>query len=105
MLHAELAERGSPVGVTVLTPGGVKTEGILASLALHETGQRDDPAMHEFLASRVAAAVDPVDLGRLVVQAIQQGTLYVNTHRETLTWLAERVDRMVADADKLGTLR
>jgi NAD(P)-dependent dehydrogenase (short-subunit alcohol dehydrogenase family) len=34
MLHAELAERGSPVGVTVLTPGGVKTEGILASLAL-----------------------------------------------------------------------
>jgi NAD(P)-dependent dehydrogenase (short-subunit alcohol dehydrogenase family) len=105
MLHAELAERGSPVGVTVLTPGGVKTEGILSSLALHESGQRDDPAMRDFLASRVAAAVDPVDLGRLVVRAIQRNALYVNTHRETLEWLQERVDRMVADADKIGTLR
>jgi NAD(P)-dependent dehydrogenase (short-subunit alcohol dehydrogenase family) len=104
MLHAELAERGSPVGVTVLTPGGVKTEGILASLALHESGQRDDPAMREFLASRVAAAVDPVDLGRLVVRAIREGALYVNTHGETLKWLQERVDRMVADSEKIGYL-
>ena len=105
MLHAELAERGSSVGVTVLTPGGVRTEGILASLALHETGQRDDPAMREFLAARVAAAVDPVDLGRLVVRAIRTRARYVNTHRETLQWLQERVDRMVADADRTGTLR
>ena len=103
MLQAELA--ATPVGVTVLTPGGVKTEGILGSLALHESGERVDPAMREFLASRVAAAVDPVDLGRLVVRAIQTGTLYVNTHRETLTWLQERVDRMVADAERIGTLR
>jgi NAD(P)-dependent dehydrogenase (short-subunit alcohol dehydrogenase family) len=103
MLQAELA--ATPVGVTVLTPGGVKTEGILGSLALHESGERVDPAMREFLASRVAAAVDPVDLGRLVVRAIQTGALYVNTHRETLTWLQERVDRMVSDAERIGTLR
>ena len=105
MLRAELAERGSSVGVTVLTPGGVRTEGILASLAMHESGQRNDPAMREFLASRVAAAVEPVDLGRLVVRAIRTKTLYVNTHRETLEWLQERVDRMVSDASKTGTLR
>jgi NAD(P)-dependent dehydrogenase (short-subunit alcohol dehydrogenase family) len=105
MLRAELAERGSSVGVTVLTPGGVRTEGILASLAMHESGQRNDPAMRAFLASRVAAAVEPVDLGRLVVRAIRTKTLYVNTHRETLEWLQERVDRMVSDAGKAGTLR
>jgi NAD(P)-dependent dehydrogenase (short-subunit alcohol dehydrogenase family) len=105
MLHAELAERGSPVGVTVLTPGGVRTEGILGSLARYESGELDDPAMREFLATRVAAAVDPVDLGRLVVRAIQTGALYVNTHRETLDWLEDRFRRMVADADRLGTLR
>jgi NAD(P)-dependent dehydrogenase (short-subunit alcohol dehydrogenase family) len=105
MLQAELAERGTPVGATVLTPGGVRTEGILSSLALYESGQRDDPAMHEFLASRVAAAVDPLDLGRLVVRAIQTGALYVNTHRETLEWLQARVDRMGADAARVGTLR
>jgi NAD(P)-dependent dehydrogenase (short-subunit alcohol dehydrogenase family) len=105
MLHAELAERGTPVGVTVLTPGGVRTEGILGSLALHESGEREDPAMREFLASRVAAAVDPVDLGRLVVRAIQARALYVNTHQETLVWLQERIDRMISDAERIGTLR
>lgn len=61
--------------------------------------------MHEFLASRVAAAVEPIELGRLVVRAIKAGVLYVNTHRETLTWLQDRVDRMVADADRIGALR
>jgi len=105
MLHAELAERKAPVGVTVLTPGGVRTEGILGELANHESGLRNDPAMHEFLASRVAAAVEPIDLGRLTVRAIRADVLYVNTHRETLKWLQERVDRMVGDADRLGTIR
>ena len=105
MLHAELAGRGAPVGVTVLTPGGVATEGILGSLAAHERHEVDDPAMHSFLATRVAAAVDPVDLGRIVVKAIRADALYVNTHRETLVWLQERVDRMVADADRIGTIR
>jgi NAD(P)-dependent dehydrogenase (short-subunit alcohol dehydrogenase family) len=107
MLHAELAERESQIGVTVLTPGGVRTEGILASLATYENAEHDDPdpAMHEFLASRVANAVEPLDLGRLVVRAIRARALYVNTHRETLTWLQQRVDRMVADADLIGTVR
>jgi NAD(P)-dependent dehydrogenase (short-subunit alcohol dehydrogenase family) len=31
--------------------------------------------------------------------------LYINTHRETLDWLRERVERITADADALGTLR
>jgi len=105
MLHAELAERPERVGVTVLTPGGVRTEGILASLAAYESGEHDDPAMHEFLASRVAAAVEPIDFGRLVVRAIRADVLYVNSHRETLAWLQERIDRMIGDADRIGTLR
>jgi NAD(P)-dependent dehydrogenase (short-subunit alcohol dehydrogenase family) len=105
MLHAELAEREAPVGVTVLTPGGVRTEGILASLAAYETGERNDPAMQEFLATRVAAAVDPLDLGRLVVRAVRAGVLYVNSHKETLEWLRERFDRMARDAERIGTVR
>jgi NAD(P)-dependent dehydrogenase (short-subunit alcohol dehydrogenase family) len=105
MLHAELAERQAPIGVTVLTPGGVRTEAIMASLEAHRRGEHDNPAMLEFLTSRVADAVEPIELGRLVVRAIQEGALYVNTHRETLEWLQARVDRMVADADRIGTLR
>jgi len=105
MLHAELAEREAPVGVTVLTPGGVRTEGILASLAAYESGEQNDPAMREFLASRVAAAVDPLDLGRLVVRAVRARVLYVNSHQETLEWLQERFDRMADDAKRIGTVR
>ena len=105
MLHAELAEQGGSVGVTVLTPGGVRTEGILSSLAHYEQEEPKDPAMREFLASRVAAAVEPIELGRLVVRAIRARVLYVNTRKETLSWLRERVDRIAADADLIGTLR
>jgi NAD(P)-dependent dehydrogenase (short-subunit alcohol dehydrogenase family) len=106
VLHAELAAQGAPVGVTVLTPGGVVTPALLTAVARHAPGvEGADLALGGFLASRLAAAVDPLDVGRLVVRAIRTGTLYVNTHRETLEWLQERVDRMVADADALGTLR
>jgi NAD(P)-dependent dehydrogenase (short-subunit alcohol dehydrogenase family) len=104
-VHAELAEQGGSVGVTVLTPGGVRTEGILSSLAHYEQEEPKDPAMREFLASRVAAAVEPIELGRLVVRAIRARVLYVNTHKETLSWLRERFDRIAADVDLIGTLR
>jgi hypothetical protein len=61
--------------------------------------------MKDFLANRVANAVEPIEVGRLVVKAIRARRLYINTHRETLDWLRERVDRIAADADALGTLR
>jgi NAD(P)-dependent dehydrogenase (short-subunit alcohol dehydrogenase family) len=104
MLHTELAEIGSPVGATVLTPGGVLTTSLVTAHQRHERGEETDPVMREFLATRVARAVEPLAVGRLVVRAIRARALYVNTHRETLDWLRARVDRMVADADALGTL-
>jgi NAD(P)-dependent dehydrogenase (short-subunit alcohol dehydrogenase family) len=102
MLHDEFIEQQLPIGVTVLTPGGIRTPGLISTVAAVE---HSDPAQHALLAPRLADAVEPDDLGRLVVRAIKQGTFYVNSHRETLTWLQQRVDRMVADADRLGTLR
>jgi NAD(P)-dependent dehydrogenase (short-subunit alcohol dehydrogenase family) len=105
MLAAELAELGSPVGATVLTPGGVLTGPILEAHRRHQDGEADDPVMKDFLATRVALAVEPIEVGRLVVRAVRERRLYVNTHRETIDWLRARVDRMAADADALGTLR
>jgi NAD(P)-dependent dehydrogenase (short-subunit alcohol dehydrogenase family) len=101
MMRDEFAERDLPIGVTLLTPGGIRTPGLVATVA---TTQHTDPVQHALLAPRLAAAVDPVDLGRLVVRAIKRRTFYVNSHRETLTWLQHRVDQMIADADDLGTL-
>jgi NAD(P)-dependent dehydrogenase (short-subunit alcohol dehydrogenase family) len=106
MLHAELADACAPVGVTVLTPGGVRSESIVAELARQESGEEGtDPEMLEFLRTRVAAAVEPIELGRLTVRAITTGALYVNTHAETLEWLGDRVGRIVADSQQLGTPR
>jgi NAD(P)-dependent dehydrogenase (short-subunit alcohol dehydrogenase family) len=105
LLSLELAEIGAPVGVTVLTPGGIRTETIVGYLDRFERGEMEDAVTHEFLRSRVAAAVEPIDLARLVVAAVRANALYVNSHRETLEWLQQRVDRMVADADGIGTLR
>ena len=38
------------------------------------------------------------------VRAVLEDRLYVNTHREILGWMRDRVDRIEADADGLGTL-
>ncbi len=105
MLHAELADLGTAVSASVLTPGGVLTGPILAAKARHDRGELDDPGMKDFLVNRVANAVEPIEVGRLVVRAIRARCLYINTHRETLDWLRERVERITADADALGTLR
>jgi NAD(P)-dependent dehydrogenase (short-subunit alcohol dehydrogenase family) len=104
MLREELAERQAPVGVTVLTPGGIRTEALLGSLSDADRPENEDPALREFLMSRVAAAVEPIELARLAVRAVETDVLYVNSHRETLEWLQLRVDRMSSDADRIGTL-
>jgi hypothetical protein len=38
-------------------------------------------------------------------RAIRADVLYVDLHRETFAWLQERIDRMIGDADRIGTLR
>ena len=105
VLHAALSERGARVGVSVLTPGFLRTERSLAARAGADRGELIDPVLEKFLTDRMASAVDPVDLGRLTVRAIMANALYVNTHHETFEWLDERVARMVADADRIGTVR
>jgi NAD(P)-dependent dehydrogenase (short-subunit alcohol dehydrogenase family) len=105
VLHANLVDHGAPVGVTALTPGFLRTERTTEALADAETSDRADPAVRAWITERMKSAVDPIDVGRLTVRAIKANALYVNTHRETLTWVQERVDAMVADADRIGTIR
>jgi NAD(P)-dependent dehydrogenase (short-subunit alcohol dehydrogenase family) len=105
MLHAELALRGSPVGVTVLTPSGLLTPLLLEPYEAFQAQEHKDPALAAYFEQLVAAAVDPLEFARLAVRAIKTKTLYVNSHRATLDSVQQRLDRMVADADSLGTIR
>ena len=58
-----------------------------------------------FADTTLETVLSELEVGRLVVHAVRTRRLYINTHRETLDWLRERVDRIAADADALGTLR
>ena len=104
MLHMELADAGAPVGVTLLTPGGIRTRMMEEQRARFDDAQLADPATRRWIEQRMATAVDPLDVGRLAVRAVLEDRLYVNTHREILGWMRDRVDRIEADADGLGTL-
>jgi short-subunit dehydrogenase len=56
MLHAELAEQGSAVGVTVLTPGGIRTETILAALANTSAANAPQPPAGSSRANEAGSA-------------------------------------------------
>jgi NAD(P)-dependent dehydrogenase (short-subunit alcohol dehydrogenase family) len=104
MLHRELADAGAPIGVTLLTPGGIRTRMMHEQRARFTDADLADPATRRWLEQRMATAVEPIDVGRLAVQAVLADRLYVNTHREILDWLRERTERIARDADALGTL-
>jgi len=104
MLHMELRDAGSSVGVTLLTPGGIRTRMMEEQRARFTDAQLADVATRRWLEQRMATAVEPVDVGRLAVRAVLEDRLYVNTHREILEWMTERVGRIASDADALGTL-
>jgi NAD(P)-dependent dehydrogenase (short-subunit alcohol dehydrogenase family) len=104
MLHMELADAGAPVGVTLLTPGGIRTRMMAEQRARFSDAELADPATRRWIEQRMATAVEPLAVGRLAVRAVVEGRLYVNTHREILDWMRERVDRIASDADGLGTL-
>ncbi len=92
-LATELEQRGSPVGVTVLVPGLVRTNANHPSRnrpaglqpgGLHDHEAADDPEY-------VMRIMDPPEVGALVADAIKQGKMYAFTHPdEAAELLAER---------------
>jgi NAD(P)-dependent dehydrogenase (short-subunit alcohol dehydrogenase family) len=104
MLQAELARSEAGVGVTVLTPSGLRTPMLLDSFAAMEKMAAEDPALAEYGQALLANAVEPDDFARLVVRAIKEDSLYVNSHVATLDLVQKRVDRMLADTNKIGTV-
>ena len=104
MLQAELSRRGDSVKVTVLTPSGLRTPMLVNAYAAFEQREIKDEAEAEYRRALYANAVEPLDYARLVVQAVKQDVLYVNSHRTTLDLVRERTDRMAADMNKIGTV-
>lgn len=105
-LHAELAMRGSSVGVTVLCPGWVRTriadsernrpagtgDATGAAVGGPPAPGTDREVFRDVLRGFLAAGMDPSDVAAEVVDAVRTGRFYVLTHRE---W-AEVVRRRAA---------
>lgn len=84
-MSIELAMVGSPLGVSVVCPGWVRTR-------IHEAdrnrpggvvGDTDDPAlvaMRAVVEQWIANGMDPADVAALVVDAIRERRFYVKTH-------------------------
>lgn len=93
VLAAELARDGAKVGVTLVTPGGVRT-GIATSSrnrpaagsgGLNDIDFAANPAMRD-----AAVWLTPADVGRIVVRAIEQDDFYAITHPGALPRVEER---------------
>lgn len=94
-LRIQLAEKG--IGVSCLFPGATRT-------ALVPTPE-DDPTLDEENAPQflkdlwdaMRGAIDPLDTGRVVVEAIRENRFYIFTNREFLEEVKER-HREIEDA-------
>ena len=97
VLQAELATAGSEVKATLLVPGSVRT-GIAQSTRHRGDGAdgalRDAAIGLEF--SRSTRWLDPRDVGRIVVRAIENDDAYAITHPDRWPAVAERFDRIRA---------
>ncbi len=100
VLDAELRDLGSRVGVSVVCPGAVAT-----NLMRHGRDNGMQREVSDELSQRVQGKIEPVVVADLVVKAIVEGCLYVNSHADTIEMLASRHRRIVEDAERLGIAR
>ncbi len=109
-LFGELALRGGTVGVSVLCPGFVSTN-ILESERNRPEAPREDPGevppqfemflkMFEDLVKR---GLPPVEVGRIVVDAIRNRRFYVLTH-PWKNMIEHRMRNILEDRDPTGVM-
>ena len=98
-LATELQQTNSPVGVTLLVPGLVRTNANRPSrnrpAGLQPGGLEDHEAEED--PEYVMRIIDPPEVGAIVVDAIKRGEPYAITHPEFLPTIEERHER-VAEA-------
>ncbi len=94
-LRLDLAPHG--IGVSCLYPGAVKTQ--LIDIPDDDAGAPvgEDGQFIRNLWAAMRVAVDPMDMGRLVVEAIRENRFHILTHAEFLEEVQER-HRAMEDA-------
>ena len=102
-LFVELKGTGSPVGVSVLCPGFVRTELMKQMTWADRLGERpaatSNPVgqfMNQILRDGVENGISPADVAAQVVSAIREGRFWILTHPEFGPLAVERMQRAAA---------
>lgn len=87
------------IGVSVLCPGGVRTQ--IAAAGRNRPAQYGGPeeANRPLVSSMQQIGLDPADVARLVVRAIKENQLHIMTHPETRAGVEDRFNRILAAYD------
>jgi NAD(P)-dependent dehydrogenase (short-subunit alcohol dehydrogenase family) len=94
-LHASLPPEG--IGVSVLCPGNVATR---AQQSGRWRQARYGGPFERPDANATRAGMNPDDVGRIVVRAIQDDTFYIFTHPAARSFVRDRFEGIMADFDR-----
>jgi short-subunit dehydrogenase len=89
-LRQELEPEG--IGVSVLCPGGVRTRIFEATRNRPAELGGAAPTNEESRNRNASNGMDPLDVGRLVVNAVKANRPYIFTHQENRPQVAERFE-------------
>jgi NAD(P)-dependent dehydrogenase (short-subunit alcohol dehydrogenase family) len=101
-LFIQLKANGSPVSVSVLVPGSVRTDLMRTQPWLGRLGDEPVPstdpislAIDTSLTESLEAGMDPADVAGYALDAVREQRFWVFTHPELATMPVERVQRAV----------
>lgn len=88
---------GTKIGVSVLTPAAVSTEGYRSSAELR--GTLGGPNLYPTEPADLVAGLHPDEVGRRVLEAVRGGQFFITTHPETRSWVEGRYNRLMEAYD------
>ena len=97
-LALELAPHG--IGVSVLCPGGVRTN-LLAATRNRPADLPETGGDASILARAIADGIDPVEVGDIVLRGVREGALHIFTHADYRSHVKTRCDALLSAFDLL----
>jgi short-subunit dehydrogenase len=91
-LYYEMRQQGTRIGVSVLCPGPVDTNGWKSMYAVAKTVTVD---VSTAIKERMSSGMDPDEVAAIVETAIRANRLYVITHPDFVNVVAERARHIV----------
>lgn len=97
-LHAERADLG--IGCSVLCPGNVDTQIVASGRNRQDAVGGPDRRVNQEVQEQISRGMNPLEVGRIVRQAVIDDDLYIFTHRDTRETAQNRFDAIMAAYDK-----